>query len=75
MNEEQYHKSVRTARITMWIVSRATRNTGLMSKLCRFILSKVMKIDPDNDFMKDSIIDTDLGYSVEALEKFERGED
>lgn len=75
MNEEQYQKSVRAANIGRWIATRASRTTGLVSKLCRFVMGRLMRIDPDKDFMKDTLIDNDQGYSAEALEKYERGEE
>ncbi len=74
MSKEGYQKSVRSARIGVWLATRASRNTGLMDRICRVLLSRIFKLDPDNDFMRDDMIENDPGYSVEELERYERGE-
>ena len=74
MNQERYQKSVRQARIGMWLATRASRNTGVLDRLCRMLLTRMTRVDPDNDFMRDEVIEQDAGFSVEELERYERGE-
>lgn len=74
MSEERYQKSVRKARIGMWLATRASRNTGVLDRLCRLLLTRMTRADPDNNFMRDELIEQDVGFSVEELERYERGE-
>lgn len=74
MDEKIYNKKVKQAKIGLWIAQRASRDTGLVDKVCRFLLTKILKVPPEKDFMRDEIIDNDLGYSPEELDRYQRGE-
>lgn len=74
MSEERYQKSVRQARFGRWLAARASRDTGLVDRLCRKLLGRMTRVDPDNNFMSDEMTERDAGFSVEELERYERGE-
>lgn len=74
MSEEAYRKRERQARIGIWLAKRASRNTGWFDRVCRRLMLRLTKIDPEKDFMRDDMVDQDAGFSVEELQRFERGE-
>lgn len=74
MADRVYKRRVLEAKIGLWLAQRASRDTGLFDKGCRFLLTKVLSIPPEKDFMRDEIIDKDLGYSPEELDRYQRGE-
>lgn len=74
MNDWEYHKRVWKSKLTMWMASRAMRNKTALDRYFRSMIEKGMTLPPDNDFMKDDIIDNDQGYDPEELARYQRGE-
>mgnify|MGYP000019850860 FL=1 len=69
-----HQKKVRAIKIQLWMVTRASRNKTILDRFLRRFLEKAMTIDPQNDFMKDAIIDEDEGYDPDELDRYQRGE-
>lgn len=74
MSHSSYKKKVRMANLTMWLAARASRNTGLLDRLCRRFLANKLTLKHEEDFMRDNIIDSDVGFSISELESFEKSE-
>lgn len=72
--EERFRAKARQAKIGMWIARRASRDTGLVDRLCRRLLSRAVAIDPEHDFMRDDWVDSDEGFDPDELARYQRGE-
>ena len=64
----------RSATLTLWLAERASRNTSLLDRLCRKIIARATRIKPEQDFMRDPLIDNDTGFDPDELERYQRGE-
>jgi hypothetical protein len=69
-----YRQRVLKAKIGMWLASRASRNTGIVDRLCRRVLARLTKLDPADDFMRDDLIELDQAFDPEELARYQRGE-
>lgn len=63
-----------TAKIGLWLGKRASRDTGALDRLCRRLLTKLMTLPEDNDFLRDEWVDSDQGYDPDELDRYQRGE-
>ena len=70
-----YRKRARTHRLTMWLVARASRLDGSwIDRLClRLVNRKIAPRNPEKDFMRDEIVDADIGFTVGELDAYQRG--
>ena len=68
-----YRRRVRRARLSEWIGKHACRDTSLMDRLCRRLIERTTPAETA-DYMKDEIIDLDLGYDADELDRYQRGE-
>lgn len=68
------NKQELSAKLLIWIASRASRNKNILDRACRRFVSWAMKPDPQNDFMRDPIIDEDDGFDPDELDAYQRGE-
>lgn len=64
----------RKARIAVWLGKRASRNLGFGDRLCRVLLDRVLRLPPEQDFMRDDWIDSDMGFDPDELDRYQRGE-
>lgn len=64
----------RSAKLTLWLAERASRNNSLLDRLCRKIIARATRLKPDQDFMRDPLIDNDTGFDPDELERYQRGE-
>ena len=64
----------RTARLMTRIAARSSRNTSLLDKLCRALLVRATSVDPEKDFMRDTLTDNDEGFDPDELDRYQRGE-
>lgn len=64
----------RNARIANWLGQRASRNTGVVDRMCRWLLDRAMTVAPEDDWMRDDWVDNDMGYDPDELERYQRGE-
>ena len=72
---EALAKFTRRTRMQMAIAQRASRKRkGLLDRLAFAFLSRVTTPKPEEDFMRDEICDAGIGFSVEELEAYQRGE-
>ncbi len=62
------------ARIAVWLGQRASRDTGPIDRACRALLQRLTKLPQDDDFLRDEWIDTDRGFDVDELERYQRGD-
>lgn len=74
MINSKYKRRVLEAKVGLWLAQRASRETGLVDRACRFLLTKILSVPAEKDFMKDDIIENDVGYSAEELDRYQRGE-
>lgn len=72
-NSRDRRPDERKAKVAQWLGQRASRNTGLFDKACRWMLHRIMTLPPDEDFMRDEWVDNDTGYDAEELERYQRG--
>ena len=70
-----FRRRVRAHRLTMWLVARASRLDGSwIDRLClRLVNRRAAPRNPDQDFMRDEIVDADIGFTVGELDAFQRG--
>ena len=74
LTEKEVKKADRAAQLGVWTATKSSRNRSLTDKLCRFLVSRSMAVKPEDDFMRDPIIDNDVGFDPDELERFQRGE-
>lgn len=74
LTDEQLRKKEKSARMMIWMASRSSRNKTFVDKICRFLISRATKVKPEDDFMRDELIDSDLGFDPDELDRFQRGE-
>ena len=74
-NIKEHKKIERQARLMAWMATKSSSKKGLIDKICRFILNKATAVKPEDDFMRDALIDNDLGFDPDELERYQRGEE
>jgi hypothetical protein len=74
-NEKQDRSRERTAKLTIWMARRSSRNQSLLDKLCRLMVTRATAVEPEDDFMRDPLIDNDMGFDPDELDRYQRGED
>ncbi len=67
-------KSELSAKLLIWLAAHASKNSTWLDRLCRKFVAWVMRADPQNDFMRDPIIDNDMGFDPDELDRYQRGE-
>ena len=72
-NENALRKKERAARLKVWMAGRSSRNKTLIDKACRFLIARATKVEPEKDFLRDPLIDEDLGFDADELERFQQG--
>lgn len=73
-SEKDSKKLERAAKMGIWMASKGSRNKTISDKICRFLLAKATAMKPEDDFMRDELIDNDLGFDADELDRFQRGE-
>jgi hypothetical protein len=73
-DDKDLRGQIRKAKVAMWIARRASRDTGLVDRICRRLLSRALTVEPDNNYMRDEWVDSDTGYDPEELARYQRGE-
>ena len=76
--DKEFGKKARLAKFQLWIAARASRNRSILDRIVQPIMSrlldKLMELDPENDFMSDDMVNSNVGYNAEDLERYQRGE-
>jgi hypothetical protein len=61
------------ASLMLRMVARSSRNKTWLDKLCRKMINRAVARPPEDDFMRDELIDNDLGFDPDELDRFQRG--
>jgi len=56
------------------MAGKSSRNKSLSDKICRFLVARATAVKPEDDFLRDELIDNDLGFDPDELDRFQRGE-
>jgi len=64
----------RSAKLAIWMAGRSSRNKSLLDKLCRWMVLRETAVPPENDFLRDELIDNDEGFDPDELDRYQRGE-
>ncbi len=62
------------AKLGVYLGQRASRHGGVVDRLCRRLLDRAMALPPEEDFLRDDWVDSDLGFDPDELERYQRGE-
>lgn len=73
-DSRELRRRERSARITLWLAQRASRNKSFLDRLCRKLLARATRKEAHQDFMRDPLIDNDTGFDPDELERYQRGE-
>ena len=61
-------------KLMIFLVDAGARNGTVFEKIARVIVNLVFFMPKKDDFMADEYIDNDMGYDLEELRRFQRGE-
>ena len=64
----------RSARLTTILAGKSSRNKTLSDRICRFLVNRATAVKPEDDFLRDPLIDNDQGFDPDELDRFQRGE-
>ena len=71
---KQIEKLERATRLKIWMAGKSSRNKTLSDRFCRFLIRGATSVKPEEDFLRDPLIDDDLGFDPDELDRFQRGE-
>lgn len=63
-----------SSKLTIWMAGRSSRNRTPLDKICRFLVTRLTAVKPEDDFLRDPLIDNDEGFDPDELDRFQRGE-
>ena len=72
--DKQIKKLERSTKLTVWMAGKSSRNKSLSDKICRFLVTRATAVKPEDDFLRDPLIDNDQGFDPDELDRFQRGE-
>ena len=72
--DKELRKRERAATLGLWMAARASRNRSWLDRLCRKMVARATRVEPAQDFMRDPLIDNDLGFDPDELDRYQRGE-
>jgi hypothetical protein len=64
----------RSAKLEIWMAGRSSRNRSLLDKVCRWLITRATTVAPEQDFLRDDLIDNDEGFDPDELDRYQRGE-
>lgn len=73
-SEKEIKKAERTAKLAIWMAGRSSRNKSLIDKICRFLVTRATAVKPEYDFLRDPLIDNNMGFDPDELDRLQRGE-
>jgi hypothetical protein len=73
-NERQLRKQERSAKLSIFLAAKSSRNKSFTDKICRFLINRVTAVKPEDDFLRDPLIDNDMGFDPDELDRYQRGE-
>lgn len=72
--EKDYRSGVRKAKVAVWLASRASRDTGIFDRLCRRLLSRLTRKEPEPVEDQEDWTEAGLTFDPEELARYQRGE-
>ena len=72
--EKDYRNSVRKAKVAVWIARRASRNTGVLDRLCRRLMNRLTRGEREAVPDQDEWIEAGLTFDPEELARYQSGE-
>jgi len=72
--DKQIKKLERATKLSIWMAGKSSRNQTLSDKICRFLVTRATSVKPEDDFLRDPLIDEDEGFDPDELDRFQRGE-
>lgn len=73
-DEKSLKTQERSAKLAIWMAGRSSRNKSLLDKVCRWMVVRETAVPPENDFLRDELIDNDEGFDPDELDRYQRGE-
>ncbi len=74
VSDKDIRKKERSARLMVWMAARSSRNQTIIDRLCRTLIVRATTVAPEDDFMRDPLIDNDEGFDPDELDRYQRGE-
>jgi 2-hydroxychromene-2-carboxylate isomerase len=74
LSAKDIRKKERSARLMIWMAARSSRNQTFIDRLCRKLIERATAVAPEDDFMRDPLIDNDEGFDPDELDRYQRGE-
>ena len=56
------------------LLAAASRDQGIVDRLCRMLATRLLTLPPEDDFMRDTWIDNDTGFDPDELDRYQRGD-
>lgn len=72
--DKEIKKLERSTKLTVWMAGKSSRNKTLSDKICRLLVNRATAVKPEDDFLRDPLIDNDQGFDPDELDRFQRGE-
>jgi len=73
--EKALRRKERAAQFAIWMAGRSSRNTSVLDKICRWMVSRETAVPVEQDFLRDELIDNDEGFDPDELDRYQRGEE
>ena len=73
--EKALRKQERSVKFAIWMAGRSSRNKSPLDKICRWMVARETAVSPDQDFLRDELIDNDKGFDPDQLDRYQRGEE
>jgi len=72
-NDKEIKKLERSTKLMVWMAGKSSRNKTLTDKICRLLVTRATAVKPEDDFLRDQLIDNDQGFDPDELDRFQRG--
>lgn len=72
--DKAIRKLERSTKLMVWMAGKSSRNKTMTDKICRYLVARATAVKPEDDFLRDPLIDNDLGFDPDELDRFQRGE-
>lgn len=73
-SNKEIEKLERSTKLMVWMAGKSSRNKSLSDRMCRFLVKRATAVKPEDDFLRDPLIDNDQGFDPDELDRFQRGE-
>ncbi|MGI9355670.1 MAG: hypothetical protein ACR2PF_10990 [Rhizobiaceae bacterium] len=73
--QKSVDKQEKLAKLQIWMAGKSSRNKSLSDKVCRFLVSRASAVKPEDDFLRDPLIDEDQGFDPDELDRFQYGKE